>query len=172
MAQLKTVANLKFLLENKEKEYIRRSVSISYSNRCVFHTLCCLVQTSSPSRFQFNSRKTFSNVSTYNFFPPLETLLTQIQRVLLHDSVEGSRVLHFRKESNGPINFKSRCQTLTTFTLPPAFENLAQNTCPESPAEHQLFTNKITFFCSLTYCFPSLPIIQGKEERKINQLTQ
>lgn len=64
-AQLTMVANLKFLFEKKEKEYSKRSVSIFYSNLCVFHTLCRHVQTSSPSRFQFNSRKTFSNVSTF-----------------------------------------------------------------------------------------------------------
>lgn len=63
---------------------------------------------------------------------------------------------------------------LTTFTLPLALENLSLSTFQSfQQVGLQLFTTKINFllFLSLLLCSP-LPVIQGKEERKIDQLPQ
>lgn len=135
--------------------HIKRSIFISHLNCCTLSidTLCCHVQISSPNRFKFSFRKTFSNINIHTYFFLLDTL--SILKVLLHDSVESSRVLHPRKKANGPFSFESCCQHLTTFILPlskPFLEHSSKVFSKLSISYLQIRS----IFCFLTYCFASL----------------
>ena len=129
---------------------INRSISISHLNCCTLSvdTWCCHVQISSPNRFKFSFRKTFSNVNIYTYFFLLDTL--SMLKVLLHDSVERSRVLHPRKKANGPLSFNLVASIWQPSPNLQHFKTILRALVQSlQQVKHQLFTNKVIFFASL-----------------------